>query len=147
METRSWINECMIQLQNRHFRGHGVHGLQGSTKPSGNSHRYYQHDRCVVANILRRRTPSQNNNDPGCHRWCRGPSCCSHQVRIVFYRHPLFLVIAKFLQSFGGHSLSSRSGVVTLCCKVEGCLQQALEHNRWWSLLLAAHAAGLWDGT
>ena len=109
METRSWINECMIQLQNRHFRGYGVYGLQGSAKPSGNSHEHHQHNRCVVANILRRRTPSQNNNDPGCHWWCRGPSCCSHQVRIVFYRHPLFLVIVKFLRSFGGHNWSSRS--------------------------------------
>ena len=90
METRSWINECMIQLQNRHFRGYGVYGLQGSAKPSGNSHRHYQHNRCVVAKILRRRSPSQNNTDPGCHRWCRGPSCCSHQVRIVFYCHPRY---------------------------------------------------------
>ena len=109
METRSWINECMIQLQNRHFRGYGVYGLQGSAKPSGNSHGNDQHNRCVVADILRRRTPSQNNTDPGCHWWCRGPSCCSHQVRIVFYRHPLFLVIVKFLRSFGGHNWSSRS--------------------------------------
>ena len=109
METRSWINECMIQLKNRHFRGYGVYGLQGSAKPSGNSHGHYQHNRCVVANILKRRTPSQNNTDPGCHRWCWGPSCCSHQVRFVVNRHPLFLVIVKFLRSFGGHSLSSRS--------------------------------------
>lgn len=110
METRSWINECMIQLQNRHFRGYGVYGLQGSAKPSGNSHGHYQHNRCVVANILRV-TPSQNNNDPGCHRWCRGPSCCSHQVRIVVYRHPRYLIIAKFLRSFGGHwSSQSRGG-------------------------------------
>ena len=110
METWSWINKSMIQLQNRHFRGYGVYGLQGSAEPSGNSHGHHQYNRCVVANILRKITPSQNNTDhPGCHRWCRGPSCCSHQVRIVFYRHPLFLVIVKFLRSFGGHNWSSRS--------------------------------------
>ena len=137
METWSWINEFMIQLQNRYFRGYGVYGLQGSAEPSGNSHGHHQYNRCVVANILRKITPSQNNTDhPGCHRWCRGPSCCSHQVRIVFYRHPLFLVIAKFLRSFGGHKL---------------CL--TIDHHDlawWWSLYVARWKSAcnkLWNTT
>ena len=128
METWSWINKFMIQLQNRHFRGYGVYGLQGSAKPSGNSHGHYQHNRCVVANILRV-TPSQNNNDPGCHRWCRGPSCCSHQVRIVFYRHPRYLIIAKF-------TIFWWSLVITI--------------SWWWSLFVARWKSAcnkLWNTT